>query len=322
MTVTAAFTRRTFLVAATTLPAWPALAALETPKLYDSHLHFFTNDIAHYPIDPRNSREGEVVMRARIMSDPDTPEKVFAWWAKNGVTGGTGVQYKGAYKTDNSYVLDLADKYPEKIHPEILIDARDPASPDTLRQLAATRRVAALRLTGFIDDSEEIPWLNSKPALEVWKVADELALPVGITFLPPKGAEGPLLATRRLADRFQRCPIVLEHFGRLVNSDLSDAHLALRPYSHVHFKWTTNVIVELKGRGRPVPAFLRRAVDSFGADRIMWGSDCGNTLIPYADMVADAIGSTRDLTVKERSGVLHDNGLAMFTRRVGVHPAR
>jgi len=312
--MTAHLTRRTVLAAACSLPAWPALAAIAPLDLYDSHLHFFTNDIAHYPIDPRNAREDEAVMRARIMNDPGTPEKIFAWWAKVGVTGGTGVQYSGAYKTDNSYILDLADRYPDRIHAEIIVDARDPASPERLRQLVATRRVAAMRLTGFVDGSETIPWLNSAPALDIWAVADELALPVGITFLPPRGTRGALTAVRRLAERFRRCPILLEHFGRLVDGDLSDAHLALRDHPNVHFKWTTNVIDEIKANGRSTSAFLRDAADRFGVERLMWGSDCGNTLRPYADMAADAIGSTHDLTARERGRVLHDNGLAMFTR--------
>lgn len=312
-TTTGHLTRRTFLAAACSLPVWPALANIETISLFDSHLHFFTNDIARYPIDPRNSREGEAVMRARIMNDPGTPEKIFAWWAKVGVTAGTGVQYSGAYKTDNSYLLDLADQYPHRIHAEIIVDARDPASPERLRQLVATRRVAAIRLTGFVDGSEDIAWLNSSPALNVWAVADALGLPVGITFLPPRGTDGALIAVRRLAERFQRCPILLEHFGRLVNGDVSDAHMALRDHPNVHFKWTTNVIDELTANKRSTSAFLRDAADRFGVDRLMWGSDCGNTLRPYGEMVADAVGSTRALTAQERDRILHDNGLAMFT---------
>jgi len=311
---TGTLTRRTFLAAACTLPAWPALAAADAPALFDSHLHFFTNDIAHYPIDPRNSREGEAVMRARIMRDPGTPEKIFAWWARAGVTGGAGVQYSGAYKTDNSYLLDLADRYPDRIRAEIIVDGRDPASPERLARMVATRRVAAMRLTGFVDGTEDIPWLNSPPVLDVWRVADELALPVGITFLPPAGTQGALVAVRRLAERFTRCPILLEHCGRLVKGALSPAHLALRDHAHVHFKWTTNVIDEIANSGRSTSAFLRAAVDRFGAGRLMWGSDCGNTLRPYADMAADAVASTRDLAAGERRQVLHDNGLALFTR--------
>lgn len=294
----------------------PVTDMTETLVLYDSHLHFFTNDIARYPIDPRNAREPEAVMRARIMDDPGTPEKVFALWEQAGVTAGTGVQYSGAYKTDNSYVLDLTERYPAQIRSEIIVDAQDPASPARVRQLALTRRVSALRLTGFVGGVELIPWLNSPAALDVWAVAEQLDLPVGITFLPPPGAGASLEAVRALAARFPRCTILLEHMGRLVEGDLAAEHLALAPYERVHFKWTTNVIDELNAGGGRAAAFLRRAVDIFGAGRIMWGSDFGNTLRPYAAMVADAVASTSGLTELERRLVLHDNGVAMFGRPI------
>lgn len=315
MTIAANLSRRTLLGAAAALPAWPALAIAAPSALYDSHLHFFTNDIARYPIDPRNSREGEAAMRARILSDPGTPEKIFAWWAKAGVTAGAGVQYSGAYKTDNSYILDLADRFPERIQAEIIVDARDPGSPGRLLEMATKRRVSAMRLTGYVDGTETIPWLNSAPALDVWAAAERLKLPVGITFLPPKGTEGALAAVRRLAERFPGCPILLEHFGRLVDGDLSGAHLALRGLPNIWFKWTTNVIDEIKRQGRSPAVFLRQAADRFGADRLMWGSDCGNTLRPYADMAADAIASTTELDATASARVLHDNGFAMFHRR-------
>jgi len=318
----APFTRRTLLAAACALPLGcamrgspPQAGANAGIELYDSHIHFFTNDIARYPIDPRNSREGEEVMRARIMSDPGTPDKIFAWWAEAGVTSGLGVQYSGAYKTDNSYLLDLADQFPEKIQAEIIIDARAPGAPVHLERLVATRRVAAMRLTGYVDGTEDIPWLNSAPALDVWAAADRLQLPVGITFLPPKGTQAALSAVRKLAERFPNCPILLEHFGRLVDGDISPAHLALRPHANIRFKWTTNVIDELKQAGRSPSAFLRLAADTFGIERLMWGSDCGNTLRPYADMVADAVASTGALTEAERGRVLHGNAAAMFERR-------
>ncbi len=314
-------TRRSVLAAACTLPigarlhaSVPQSGTSQPAEIYDSHIHFFTNDIAHYPIDPRNSREGEKVMRARIMNDPGTPDKVFAWWAASGVTAGLGVQYSGAYKADNSYILDLADRFPEKIQAEIIIDAQAPGGPEMLRRLVANRRVAAMRLTGFVDGTQTIPWLNSAAALDIWAVADELRLPVGITFLPPKGTQEAPFAVSALAERFPRCPIVLEHFGRLVDGDISHAHLALRRHSNIHFKWTTNVIDELKSIGRTPSVFLRLAADTFGIDRFMWGSDCGNTLRPYADMVADAVASTAELSAVERRRVLHDNAAEMFAR--------
>jgi len=310
------FTRRTMIGGAGVVAALPTLSAVPRPPLYDAHLHFFTNDVARYPIDPRNAREPETIFRERIMEDPGTPAKMFPLWAAEGVVGGTGVQYSGAYKTDNSYVLDLADAFPAKIHPEIIVNGRDPASPALAAKLAATRRVRALRLTGFGEGAGSFPWLDSDPVLDVWAVAGKLGLPVGITFLPPKATEASLAAVKRLAERFPRQTIILEHFGWLAGTPrdpgLLPGHLALAPLRNVHFKFTTNNIDELTAMGRPTAHFLRRAVDVFGAGRLMWGSDAGNTLRPYPGMVADAVAATASLSAVERRRVLHDNGQAMF----------
>jgi len=315
-----AFTRRTMIGGAGVVAAMPALSAtaptVQRLELFDAHLHFFTNDVARYPIDPRNAREPEAIFRERIMEDPGTPAKMFPLWEAEGVVGGAGVQYSGAYKTDNRYLLDLADQYPAKIHPEIIVNGRDPASPALATQLAATRRVRALRLTGFGEGAGSFPWLESDPVLDVWAVAGKLGLPIGITFLPPKATEASLAAVKRLAERFPQQTIILEHFGWLAGTPrdpgLLPGHLALAPSRNVHFKFTTNNIDELTAMGRPTAAFLRRAIDIFGVNRLMWGSDAGNTLRPYPGMVADAVAATASLSATERRRVLHDNGWAMF----------
>lgn len=312
----AQLTRRSLLGAALALPVLPAIAREQRYRLFDSHLHFFTSDIARYPIDPRGAREPEAVMRARIMEHPGTPETVFPMWEKVGVVAGAGVQYSGAYKTDNSYLLDLADRYSDKIRAEILIDGRDPASDDRLLEMARTRRVSALRLTGYVTGPDGLAWFDSAAAHEVWAASETLGVPVGVTFLPPKGMTAPLTAIKALATRYPRCTVLLEHMGRLVDGDLSPAHLALGEHRNVHFKLTTNVIDELKTDGKSTTAFVRRIVDLYGADRLMWGSDFGNTLRPYPDMVADAIGATTALTPNERQRLLHDNGAAMFNRHL------
>lgn len=310
----AQLTRRLLLGAALALPVLPAMARERRHRLFDSHLHFFTSDIARYPIDPRGAREPEAVMRARVMDHLGTPATVFPMWERPGVVAGAGVQYSGAYKTDNSYLLDLADRYPDKIRAEIIIDGRDPASDDRWLAMGRTRRVSALRLTGYVTGPDGLAWFDSAAAREVWTAAEQLSVPVGITFLPPKGLTAPLTTIKTLATGYPGCTVLLEHMGRLVDGDLSPAHLALSEHRNVHFKLTTNVIDELKAGGKSTAAFVRRIVDLYGADRLMWRSDFGNTLRPYPEMVADAIAATAKLATNERQRLLHDNGAAMFHR--------
>ena len=51
--------------------------------LFDSHAHFFTDDIARYPLNAANKREGEAGLTRRILAEPGTPERIFAEWVQS-----------------------------------------------------------------------------------------------------------------------------------------------------------------------------------------------------------------------------------------------
>ncbi len=70
-------------------------------------------------------------------------------------------------------------------------------------------------------------------------------------------------------------------------------------------------------RGVKPEEVLRRAVDFYGADKIMWGSDIGTSSGTYKEMVARAVESTRLLDDEERRKVLHDTGRRVLTGWAG-----
>ena len=294
-----------------------AMAMVREP-LFDAHIHFFTSDIAHYPIDPRFAREPEEILRARILHAPATPETIFPLWRAAGVAGGVGVQYSGAYKSDNRYLLDLADRHRVQLATEIIVDARDPQSPARIAQMARTRHIDALRLTGVADADGSYPWLESERALAIWALAERLQLPVGVTYLPPKVTAEAFRAIARLADRFPGCAIVFEHLGwtgGANSSGLLPEHATLAAKRNVRFKWTTLDIDPLRAAGIDPAHCLRDAVRLYGASRIMWGSDYGNSTRAYGGLALDARDSCALLTARDRRAVLHDTGRALYRRR-------
>lgn len=316
--------RRAFLAGGTALglasrisATVPEVDAVAEP-LFDAHIHFFTNDVARYPIDPRNAREPEEVFRARIMNAPATPEAVLALWQRAGVEGGVGVQYSGAYKTDNSYVLDVADAHRDRVATEIIVDGRDPQSPARVVQLARSRHIDALRLTGGADADGRYPWLDSEAVLAIWSLAERLGLPVGVTYLPPRPTDAAFAAIAGLADRFPGCAIVFEHMGWLGGPNspgLLAMHETLAGRRNVRFKWTTLDIDALRAAGIDPARCLRDAVRLYGASRIMWGSDFGNTTRPYGGMALDARDTCDLLAPADRRAVLYETGRALFRRR-------
>src|SRR5690606_29018350 len=73
-------------------------------KLFDTHGHFYTNDVDRYPFNSRTARYGPEIMVAKAMQFPQTPKEVFAFWDENGIGKGAGVQYSSTYRFDNSYL--------------------------------------------------------------------------------------------------------------------------------------------------------------------------------------------------------------------------
>jgi predicted TIM-barrel fold metal-dependent hydrolase len=58
--------------------------------------------------------------------------------------------------------------------------------------------------------------------------------------------------------------------------------------------------------------FVRHAVDVYGADHVMWGSDTGNNKLEYSDLVHRALAATVKLTPAEQRQMLRDTGKAVF----------
>jgi predicted TIM-barrel fold metal-dependent hydrolase len=124
-----------------------------------------------------------------------------------------------------------------------------------------------------------------------------------------------------MADRFPTMPIVLDHLfmpdvtapGFGIGSQFDG--FAARP--NIYVKWTSLSMDVIREQGVAPEAVLRRAVDFYGADQVMWGSDIGTSSGSYKEMVARAIASTALLGEEERRKVLHDTGRRALMKWAG-----
>jgi len=291
------------------------------PRLFDTHAHFFTNDTARFPIDVTGAREGEAEVRARIARDPATAERLLALWDQCGVTGGAAVQYNTIYKTDNSYTLSVADVNHHRVSAVLILRADFPETPEQLRALATRHNVCGLRLFGYPDTDGSYPWLDSPAALETWEVAASLGLTMVIMYAPGKPTRAALHRIIALARRFPKTVIALDHCGwpgveNGVASTIGPEHLELVDVPNIVFKFTQINLNRFRETGIDAAQFVRLIVDTYGASRVMWGSDYGNTKDAYPDMVAQMIAATSLLSAAERALVLHDNGARLFADRL------
>lgn len=295
-------------------------------RLYDSHAHLVSDDLVRYPRNPipvpasANSVFGPgTIGKPGGMHGPNpvnekpTAEQMHGWMAEENVVGIAAVQKGMIYRTDNSYIVDAADIFPDEMRAVIIVDPGAPETPHLVRDLAR-RGIVGVRFFG-VGIKDKSSWLSSPAALEVWTLANDLKIPVDIE-APPVGQDVLIPVVEAMADRFPDLPIVLDHIflPDVTAPDYGigaqfDGFAARR---NIYVKFTSLNMDVIREKGVAPEAVLRRAVDFFGAGKVMWGSDIGTSSGTYKEMVKRAIASTVLLNDQERRAVLHDTGRKVF----------
>lgn len=318
--------RRTFLgsalgaAALSAVPGSVLAKKLKLPfKIFDTHAHFYTNDVAKYPLDGRTARNGAAALIAKATAHPQTPDIVFKAWDENGVTKGCGVQYGSAYSNDNRYLLDISKQYPKRIVPVVILDPLAADTPATLETMTKESRISGVRFRGVPDRPDGTHSFLTEPSAPVWEAANKLGL---VVVLMPHSRKiedrgRPMQQVADLAVRYPNVIIVLDHMG-FPNPVLSPTygffpeHLALIDHKNVYFKYTTLLIEQLTEGKVPRGAFLDYAVRTFGANRMVWGSDIGNSEGTMSEFVHLALESAEGLTLPDKKALFYQTAERIF----------
>lgn len=293
-----------------------------TIRLYDTHAHLVSDDEVRYPrsypfenttlrmpkIPGTIGTPGGMHGQTPVNEKP-TAELMRGWMEEEHVVGITAVQKGMIYGTDNSYIVDAADLFPDRMRAIIIVDPQAPETPQMVRD-CAERGIVGIRFFG-VGVSDKRAWLSSPAAMAVWELADELGVLIDIE-APASGSELLIPVIEQMADRFPRQRIVLDHVFlpdcTLPDFGIDERFAGFAARANISVKFTSLSMDVIRERGVAPEAVLRRTVDFYGADRTMWGSDVGTSSGTYKEMVARAIESTSLLTEEERRQVLHDTG--------------
>ena len=90
--------------------------------------------------------------------------------------------------------------------------------------------------------------------------------------------------------------------------------VSLTAQPNIFFKFTSINLDIYRETDTRTHEVLRRAVDMFGADRIMWGSDIGTSSGTYRDMVQRMLNAAMLLSDAERHAVLYGTGKTVFVK--------
>jgi predicted TIM-barrel fold metal-dependent hydrolase len=309
--------RRAFLggalgtAAAAAMPKAVLAHVMSKFQLYDTHAHFYTDDVERYPIDGSTARYGAEEVTARIKASPKTPEVIFSHWYDANVEKGAAVQYGSAYLYDNRYIIDISRQHPDKITPIVILDDRNPDTPATIERMATQDNISGIRFRGFADEGQVVQYFLSDQAAEIWQAVDRLGL--AMVLMPHSRAiddrQTVLSRVGELAARYPNAAVILDHMGfprpqaGAENFGFFPAHLELAKLPNVYYKYTNLLIGQLKEGSVPLAPFVEFSANTFGADKMIWGSDYGNTPGRMVDLVYEALESAERLSLVQQKAM-------------------
>ncbi len=312
--------RRTFLgstIGAAAIAAMPRSAhghIVPDFRLYDTHAHFYTNDVEKYPLDGSTARYGADELKARVMANPKTPEVIFKSWDAGSVSRGVAVQYGSAYLYDNRYVLDISKQHPDRITPVVILNDKDPQTPGVIERMTKNDKISGIRFRGYPDADTGVHYYLSDNAAEIWQTADKLG--IAIVLMPHSRQvelrSGVLRRMGELAVRYPNVDLILDHMGfprpqaGAANFGFFPEHLELAKLDNVYYKYTNLLIDQLQTGQVPLVPFVEYSAQLFGTDKILWGSDYGNTPGQMVDLVNTALQSAKSLPQAQQKAMFFD----------------
>jgi predicted TIM-barrel fold metal-dependent hydrolase len=229
--------------------------------IIDSHGHFWTQPPLEQPELPGSHHE------------PLHVEELIQHMAVAGVDKLIQIT-RGMMGFDNSYSLEGAARYPDKIRVMGRFDAGAPDALGRLRRWRTQPHMAGIRMMTVASD--EAARFTDGSLDQLWAEAERLALPIAI-YAPERSS---LIAT--IATRHPALPIIVEHIGMRV-FDIFKAAPSMDDWGNfLSLKHYPNVTVKVSGMPEamveqyPFPKSqrrLREIYDEFGPDRMMWGSN-------------------------------------------------
>ncbi len=275
--------------------------------LVDTHVHVASADRDRFPHRPTGlgrqwwSEAGwDAECLVSVMDD-------------HGVELALATQAIGPYGYDNSYLLHAAAGHPDRVAAIPAVDVEDRATDDdelahSIAALATFPGVVGVRLFGVAPGSS---WPHDEArARAAFHAARRAGLVTVLTVWPDQ-----LQALTNLIRESSDAPVVLEHCGF---PDLSgdrvpaDAPLlALRDDENLRLKVTSHLLREAAVDGDAANLVAQLAA-TFGAERLLWGSDYPQTDGDYDALLRDAAAAARGIEAGARPGFFSGNATRTF----------
>ena len=204
---------------------------------------------------------------------------------------------------NNATGLEAAAKYPARF---AVMGRFDPTAPDGRTQLDGWLKqpgMLGIRIT--FNTPRFVSWLEDGTFDWFWAAAEELNIPLMVLL------SGRLDRADMIAERHPGLTLIIDHMGRVSGrqgpaafADLQDL-LALARHPNLLVKTTSAPSYsEEPYPFRDIHPFLQRIYDSFGARRMLWGSDITRLRGTYRECLALFQEALDFLTPEDREWIL------------------
>lgn len=273
----------------------------------DIHPHVISDDEGRYPPAPLFGKRSDWSQER-----PSTVETLIAQMDAAGVAKAAVVHSSTTYGFDNSYVVDSCNRYPGRLLAVGSVDVLAPDATATIRQWVG-KGLGGLRVfTGGSTKDFDPSELDDPRAYPAWELLGEL----GLTMSIQTGPVG-LPAVTALAKRFPNVPIILDHLGR---PDVTDGPpyeqakslFELAGIESIYLKLTPRIMGDSK-KGAATPETLFPAlVETFGANRLAWGSNYPTSEGTLAEILATAQDRLATLSDADREWIFGGTALSLY----------
>jgi L-fuconolactonase len=277
--------------------------------IIDIHPHIVSPDTAKYPLDPLGGTQS-----TWSSERPTTYDDLLRAMDEAGVAKAAIVHSSTAYGYDNSYVADAVAAVPSRFTGVYSIDVLKPDAVKTFDYWLG-RGCSGMRL--FTTGStlpDQSTWFADPATYPFWEHAAGKRIPVCVQM---KQEGIPLL--RRIMDRFPKVTIILDHLSRTPFEDgppyagAADL-LALAKYPQVYLK-ITPINVTPKSWGKATPqTYFGKVIDTFGAERIAWGSNFPNSIGTMKEILSAAQQAFSFARPSDQDWIFGKTALTLYPR--------
>ncbi|MBK9166804.1 MAG: amidohydrolase [Bryobacterales bacterium] len=173
------------------------------------------------------------------------------------------------YRWDNSYLRDVLKQYPQYFKGVARVNPEDPAAPDHLSKLVEEDKMSGVRLSPAGNPAGD--WIKGPLMPPLWKRCNELRVPMTIL--------APVVRMPDVAPLIESLPeltVVIDHMADspIDKPEELDKLIALQKYPKVFVKLSHSwSLSKQEYPWRDTHDQIKRLYDSFGPQRLMWGTD-------------------------------------------------